>query len=331
MKNNDCFVVLSCRNGNLHPSAWELTGAARRLTKTTGGRVCGILLFEDTYDTSMFSGLPLDILYLCQTAALYDPQSCGDAIAQCVREYDPAVLLLPGTTFGRAIAPRVAVACRTGLTADCTELEWGEDGFLLQIRPAFGGDIMARIVTDHTRPQMATVRPGILPACEPCEGAMAEVVVRAQNSRSALSCMDIQPKATEKFKLSEQKIIVAAGRGVRSAEDLQSLQELADRLGGTLACSRALVEAGFLTHRHQIGLSGASIRADLLLTFGISGSVQFMAGARQAKKIIAVNSNPEARIFQFAHVPIVGDLYEIVPELLGQLDMEGDSLHGTAL
>lgn len=325
MTNRDRFAVLQCAGGDLHSTAWELIGAAQMLRQSEEERICGILLAEEGWNPEMLHGLPADCVYVIPTDNLFDPQICAAAITQCVKRLDPAIVLLPGTSFGRAIAPRIAVACRTGLTADCTELERDSRGYLVQIRPAFGGDIMARIVTECSRPQMATIRAGVMEPCEKREGYCPPTILCPPTEQGVLQLQWSKTRAAEQESLTEKKILVAAGRGVRRKEDLEPIQYLADLLGGTLACSRALVEQGFLPHEKQIGLSGASVRPDLLITFGISGSVQFMAGAGRAKKIIAVNHNPEARIFQFAHIPICGDLYEIIPEMIRILEQKGES------
>lgn len=320
MSRRDSFVVLQYANGTLHSTAWELIGAAHALRQSDDDRICGILLAEDGWDQNMLHGLPVDCVYVIPTNRLFDPQACAAAITRCVQQFAPDVLLLPGTSFGRAIAPRVAVACRTGLTADCTELERDEYGYLVQIRPAFGGDIMARIVTEHSRPQMATIRAGVMERCAERKGYVPPIVLCPKMEQGMLQLQNREIQVKQGELLTDKKILVAAGRGVRRKEDLEQIRHLTELLGGTLACSRALVEQGFLPYDRQIGLSGASVCPELLITFGISGSVQFMAGAGRAKKIIAVNSNPNARIFQFAHIPICGDLYEIVPEMIRMLE-----------
>lgn len=322
MSNRDSFVVLQCADGVLHSTAWELVGAAQALRQSEHDRICGILLAENGWDESILRGLPADCVYVIPTDGLFDPQMCAAAITQCIKQFDPDILLLPGTSFGRAIAPRIAVACRTGLTADCTELERDENGYLVQIRPAFGGDIMARIVTEYSRPQMATIRTGVMERCEERNGYVPQIVLCAQAEQGALKLQKRDGLTAQTDSLTEKKILVAVGRGIRRKEDLEQISHLTELLGGTMACSRALVEQGFLPHDRQIGLSGASVRPDLLITFGISGSVQFMAGAGRAKKIVAVNSNPDARIFQFAHIPICGDLYEIIPEMIRMLEQK---------
>lgn len=317
--NSDILVCLEAGENSLSPPSLEMIGKALELTKPCGGNVFGIVLGRSAERLERdLSGLPLEQVYFCPDCRLYDAQECAAAVAGCVRATDPSVLLIAGTGFGRSIAPRIAVACRTGLTADCTELKRTPDGGLIQIRPAFGGNIMAEIVTNHTRPQMATVRPGVMSPCERKGSRIPKITVLHAEKAGKVQLLEEQPFNVLPG-IAEQKVLVAAGRGVRKKEDLAMLEHLAERLGGSLACSRALVEKGLMPHEKQIGLSGAAVCPDLLLTFGISGSVQFQAGIRRAKTILAVNNDPEAKIFDIAHIPVCGDLYEIVPALLDKL------------
>lgn len=316
--NQDILVCLEANEDELHPSSLELLGKAVELTQPCGGSIYGIVMRDTRKLLNDLRGLPLQKVFVCRSCHTYDAQECAEAVVECVRQVDPSVLLIPGTCFGRSIAPRIAVACRTGLTADCTELERTGDGGLIQIRPAFGGNIMAKIVTDHTRPQMATVRPGVMLPCAREGDRMPELCTLSGESKGRVRLLDIQP-VKRAAGIAAQKVLVAAGRGVKKKEDLRMLNDLAERLGGSLACSRALVEKGFLPHEKQIGLSGATVCPDLLLTFAISGSVQFQAGIRRAKKIIAINCDPNAKIFDVAHIPICGDMYEILPKLIERL------------
>lgn len=321
--NTDILVCLEAGESSLHPSSLEMIGKALELTKPCNGKVFGIVLGQSAEQLAGdLNGLPLEQIYFCPKCRLYDAQECAAVVADCVRATDPSVLLIAGTGFGRSVAPRIAVACGTGLTADCTELKRMPDGGLIQIRPAFGGNIMAEIVTSHTRPQMATVRPGVMPPCERKGSRVPKITILHSEKTGKVQLLEEQPLHVLPG-IAEQKVLVAAGRGVRKKEDLALLEQLAEQLGGSLACSRALVEKGLLPHEKQIGLSGSTVCPDLLLTFGISGSVQFQAGIHRAKTVIAVNNDPEAKIFDIAHIPICGDLYEIVPALLDKLKNTG--------
>jgi len=325
--NQDILICLETGENGLHPSSLELVGKAFELAKPCGGNIYGVVLDGNAEKLREdLRGLPLKQVYICPACHTFDAQECAETVAQCVRQLDPSVLLIAGTCFGRAMAPRIAVACRTGLTADCTELERTPDGGLIQIRPAFGGDIMARIVTDHTRPQMATVRPGVMPPCEREGNQIPKLCTLNRETAGHICLLDVQPLKLVAG-IAEQKVLIAAGRGVKRKEDLMMLEHLAELMGGALACSRALVEKGFLPHEKQIGLSGATVHPDVLLTCGISGSVQFQAGIRRAKTIIAVNSDPDAKIFDLAHIPVLGDLYEIIPKLIDRLENEKNNVN----
>ncbi|WP_312693825.1 electron transfer flavoprotein subunit alpha/FixB family protein [Caproiciproducens sp.] len=329
--NQDILICLETGENGLHASSLELIGKALELAQPCGGSLYGVVMGGNAERLPEdLRGLPLQRVYIGQTCRTYDAQECAETVVECVRRIDPSVLLISGTCFGRSVAPRIAVACRTGLTADCTELERTPEGGLIQIRPAFGGDIMARIVTDHTRPQMATVRPGVMSSCVRQGDRMPELCALSRKTDGHIHLLDVQPLKLAAG-IAAQKVLVAAGRGVKRKEDLVMLEHLAQRMGGALACSRALVEKGLLPHEKQIGLSGATVSPDLLLTCGISGSVQFQAGIRRAKTIIAINSDPEAKIFDLAHIPVCGDLYEIVPKLIERLEKDGESVEEVSL
>lgn len=207
---------------------------------------------------------------------------------------------------------------KTGLTADCTILEMEENTDLSQIRPAFGGNIMAHIKTPNNRPQMATVRYKIMnaPEYQPEEtGTIIDELINPEKLASHVEVLDIVKKPKEKM-IENADVLVVAGRGVKKPEDLEMLQELADLLGGQIACTRPLVEAGVLPATTQIGLSGRTVRPKLIITCGVSGAVQFTAGMDHADTIVAINADASAPIFKVAHYGLVGDLYDVIPELI---------------
>jgi len=225
--------------------------------------------------------------------------------------------MVGATGIGRSLAPRVAARFRTGITADCTSLEMRDGTDLVQIRPAFGGNIMARIVTPNHRPQFCTVRYKVFSApatVDSPRGVIERIPVDTDLLRSNVLVTSVERKPPE-TDLSEAKIIVTAGRGLRSKADLALAEELAGIIGAQLACTRPLVECGWFDCKRQIGLSGRTVNADLIITLGVSGSVQFAAGMKGSGCIIAVNNDATAGIFDVAHYGFVGDLYEIVPAL----------------
>ena len=232
-----------------------------------------------------------------------------------IRQLHPDIALIGSTPQGRVLASHTAAMLRTGVTADCTELSLSEEGRLLQCRPAFGGNLMAQILT-KTAPQLAIVRPGALtPPNAATGGCPVWETPDTDVSSSAITVTNVT-SAPASSALSDAQAIIAVGRGFRKKEDLEQVRELADLLGASLACSRAVVEMGWLSPEHQIGLSGQSVAPQWLLTLGISGSIQFRSGIRGVKRLIAVNQNPEAPILQIADVPICGDVYRVVPALL---------------
>jgi electron transfer flavoprotein alpha subunit len=238
-----------------------------------------------------------------------------------VQNIKPTVILLGATPIGRQLAPRLAARLRTGLTADCTKLDINENTDLVQIRPAFGGNIMAQILTPNHRPQMATVRYKVMDAPERNEIESGEIIECMINS-SELECktqiLKIIEKEKEKF-IESADVLVVAGRGIKQSKDLHMLKELADLLGGQLACTRPLAEANWLEAKRQVGLSGRTVRPKLIITCGVAGSVQFVAGMNKSDNIIAINNDENAPIFKVANYCLTGDLYEIIPNLIDKI------------
>lgn len=315
------LVYLECYRGQIHRSGIELIGEASRLAKQTGSEVFVLGIGEDMERVrEELTGCPVKRAYLYETEDEYTPVWYEELALECIRELRPAIVLIGGTLEGRALAPRLAVAFQTGLTADCTSLEIGRDGGLIQTRPAFGGNVMASIVTPESRPQFATVRPQVVKAVEKSGKKNIDCVIRTVHNKdlNTIKILRTMPKEAVE-EISGQKLLVVAGRGVKKKEDLLMLRELAELLGGKMASSRALVEKGWISPGEQIGLSGNTVSPEYMITCGVSGTVQFMAGMRNTKNIIAVNTDPNARIFDIAHYPVCGDLYDIIPELIRKL------------
>jgi electron transfer flavoprotein alpha subunit len=239
----------------------------------------------------------------------------------CINKCLPTAVLIGATPLGRSLAPRVSTRFRTGLTADCTELQMRENTDLVQIRPAFGGNVMAQIITPDSRPQFATVRYKVMDRAEIIKGYKGEIVKCTVTPEMLQSRIEVvNSLLTEKKSgIEEAEIIVVAGRGFKSPSDLAMLKELADLLGAEMASSRPLVENGWVDKKQQIGLSGKTVKPKLIITFGVSGSIQFRAGMQSAECIIAVNNDKNAPIFDIAHYCVVGDLYEILPGILEQV------------
>lgn len=311
------LVYLECSGGQIHKSSIEMIGEASRLSSISDEKVYvfGIGESMDRVQEELL-GYPITKAWLYEGEDEYNPCIYEEVAAECVRRVKPAIVLIGGTYEGRTLAPRLAVTFRTGLTADCTMLEIGEAGELVQTRPAFGGNVMASIVTPDCRPQFATVRPGVMAPVEKAGDNQTQFIREDMTSLDSKVQITKIVSAKAEEDITKQDILVVAGRGVKKKEDLSMLRELAELLGGQLASSRALVEKGFTSPKEQIGLSGHTVAPSLMITCGVSGTVQFMAGMRQTRNIIAINTDPNAAIFEIAHYPVCGDLYEIVPELL---------------
>ena len=315
------LVYLECYKGHIHKAGIELIGEAYRLSRQTREEVYVLGIGEDMKRIQEeLTGYPIECAYLYETEDEYTPLWYEEIAAECIRRLKPAIVLIGGTLEGRSLAPRLAVAFRTGLTADCTALSIAEDGGLIQTRHAFGGNVMASIVTPERRPQFATVRPGVVEAIEKNnlkDTAYIRKTVQNKNIDIIRVLKSIPVEAQED--ITKQKVLVVAGRGVKKKEDLAMLRELAGLVGGNMASSRALVEKGWTKAAEQIGLSGNTVSPEYMITCGVSGTVQFMAGMRNTKNIIAINTDANARIFDIAHYPVCADLYDIVPELIQRL------------
>jgi caffeyl-CoA reductase-Etf complex subunit CarE len=250
---------------------------------------------------------------------IYQTELYTRAVVQIVREKKPEILLFGATSLGRDLAPRVANRLRTGLTADCTALEISaEEGILLQTRPAFGGNIMATIVCPDNRPQMATVRPGVMKKYPPDghrKGTRERFVVALEKKDFISRVLEIIAVTERHVHLEEARIIVAGGHGLKQAEGFKILEALAHELGAEIGATRAAVDAGWISVDHQIGQTGKTVRPDLYIACGISGAIQHLAGMSQAKHIIAINTDRKAPIVSASDVTFIGDLFQIVPLL----------------
>ena len=240
-----------------------------------------------------------------------------------INKIKPSSILVGATNVGRSLAPRVAARMHTGLTADCTSLEMMDTTDLVQIRPAFGGNIMARIMTPNNRPQFCTVRYKIFAKPERKEVAKDVTLMETTPSMlvSRAKIIDIEVKPTD-VDISEADILVQVGRGIKSKADLAMVEKLAGALNAQMACTRPLVENSWFDAKHQIGLSGRTVKPKLLICIGVSGAIQTVAGMKGSECIIAINSDPKAPIFDVANYGIVGDLYEVIPLLLKKLGKE---------
>lgn len=317
----DILVYLEYHHSKIHPISYQLIGKAFELAQKSGFVINGIVIGKNTHlCREQLKSYPLKKVFLYETEEYYKSDLYEKMFDDCIGKTKPSVVLVGGTPEGRSLAPRAAAAFRTGLTADCTELLMQDNTHMVQIRPAFGGNIMAQIVTKYSRPQFATVRYNVMEPAKPVFKDEIEFIPcnTKDNFKSRLEILKAVP--VEKIRgIAQQDTLVVAGKGVRKKEDLGMLEELAGLLDGELASTRGLVEKGWVAGNKQIGISGQTVKPKLLIACGVSGSVQFLAGMSGAENIIAINTDKEARIFSVAHYPIYGDLYEIIPGLIERL------------
>ena len=321
---NGICVYADASSGQIHRVTFELCGKAKELAKVTGHPVYALLIGHETAANAeklLHYGVDKVFTYDAPAFADFRIEPYTAAFCDFIEKIKPSSILVGATTLGRQLAPRVAARCRTGLTADCTVLEMKENTDLVQIRPAFGGNIMAQIVTPNTRPQFCTARYKVFTEPKPTEATAGEVVAMEVTEEMCRSSIEIL-RTTEKPKdidISEAEVIVAVGRGAASEGMRAAAEELAALLGGVVACSRPLVEGNIMDAKHQIGLSGRTVKPKLIFTLGISGAVQFAAGMKSSDCIVAINSDPAAPIFDVAHYCVVGDVNEIVPKLIQKI------------
>lgn len=307
--------------GEIHPVTMELIGKAKELAAVVNFPVyCVFIGYHITDKAKELLNYGVDEVFVYDYEELnhFRIEPYTAAFEDFVNKLKPSSLLVGATTIGRSLAPRVAARFRTGLTADCTVLEMKEDTDLVQIRPAFGGNIMAQIVCPNTRPQMATVRYKVMNApekqCEP-SGKITVCELDRAKLTSNIEVLKVTKKEVEE-NISDAEVIIAVGRALKSEKDMAMIQELAGLLDAQIAGTRPLVESGWINAKKQIGLSGRTVKPKLIITLGISGAVQFAAGMNSSERIFAINKDPNASIFNVAHYGIVGDMYEIVPQLI---------------
>jgi electron transfer flavoprotein alpha subunit len=323
-------VYTEHNKGEIHNVTLELIGKARELALVTGHPVYALMIGSDIKEKArklLHYGVDKVFVYDYPELADFKIDIYTNAFSDFIEKVKPSSIMVGATNLGRTLAPRVAARQRTGLTADCTRLEMKENSDLVQIRPAFGGNIMAQIVTPKHRPQFCTVRYKIFSAPAPLEHFTGDVVLMElspEQLQSVFSILSIEDKPRE-VDISEAEIIVAAGRGIKSKDDMALIEELTKLLGGVSACTRPLVENGWFDPKRQIGLSGRTVKPKLIITVGISGSVQFVAGMRNSDCIIAINQDENASIFDVAHYGLCGDLYEIIPQLIEMIREERDN------
>ena len=323
------WVFAEQRGGALAPVTAELLGEARRLAEPLGVKVAAVLLGQQVADMcENLLAAGAEKVYVAEHPLLQDflEETYAAALTELAQKYQPEIILAGATYLGRAFIPQVAAALKTGLTADCTAFAIDpEKRLLLQTRPAFGGNIMATIITPRTFPQMATARPGVFKPMTPTANPAGEVIrvelaVMNQQRRSRFVATVAEIK--ERIPLSAAEVIVAGGRGLKDGKNFKLLEELADLLGGAVGATRGAVDAGWIPYAHQIGQTGKTVSPKLYFAIGLSGASQHVVGMQSADVIVAINKDPQAPIFQVADVGLVGDLFEIVPALIQEIKKE---------
>ena len=316
------YVFIQQVEGVTAPVSFELLGKAKELAKALNTTVSAVLCGYNVASLADELGeYGADTVVLIDDPALseYTTEPYAQAMFGVIDYFKPEIVLYGATTIGRDLAPRVSARVHTGLTADCTRLEIDpETGRLLMTRPAFGGNLMATIICPDFRPQMATVRPGVMQRAERVEGRRARVLpfnLKIEHNDCFVEVLDVIKKMNEAVDISEAKILVSGGRGMGSKENFRMLYDLADALGGRVAASRAAVDAGWADKEMQVGQTGRTVRPKLYIAVGISGAIQHLAGMEESEVIIAINRDETAPIFNVADYGVVGDLGKVVPML----------------
>ena len=326
------FVFAQQVDNELNGIAFELIGKGKELAKDLGTEVTAMLLGSDIKGLAdELAAYGADKVIVVDDLELkdYRTEPYAHAISSIINEFKPEIVLVGATAIGRDLAPRVSARVKTGLTADCTVLEIGdfkgEPNQLLMTRPAFGGNTIATIACPETRPQMATVRPGVMQKNEKVEGAKANVVEFNPGftpDNKYVEILEVVKAVTDTVDIMDAKILVSGGRGVGSKENFKLLEDLAEALGGAVSCSRAVVDAGWLSKDLQVGQTGKTVRPQLYFAVGISGAIQHVAGMEESDIIIAINKDETAPIFDVADYGIVGDLNKILPSLTEKIKAE---------
>ena len=337
-RKGEVWVFAEQHNGHLEDTPIELMSKARHLADILGVQLAAAVLGDNVKELAeKMIHYGADKVYLAENPLLgaYQTNSYAKVMYDLVHKYEPQIVLYGATIAGRDLAPRIASSTKAGLTADCTDLQIGDHetvkdkkvhkNLLFQIRPAFGGNIVATIINLDRWPQMATVREGVMPTPEADTTRSGEIIeeeVTLSRQDLPLEILD-EHKRPKKVDLKASRIIVAGGAGVGSKDNFQLIWDLANCLGAAPAATRAAVDLGFIDHDHQVGQTGTTVRPSLYIAVGISGAIQHQAGMSQSQKIVAINNDPDAPIFGIAHYKIVGDLNEVVPIMIKSIKEKG--------
>lgn len=318
-------VYVEHSEGEIHPVTFELIGKARELASKINHPVYCVFVGNNIKDKCaplLSYGVDEVFVYDDEELDKFRIEPYAAAVENYISKIKPTIMLFGGTTIGRSLAPRLAARFKTGLTADCTILDVGENTDLDQIRPAFGGNIMAHINTPNHRPQFATVRYKIFNAPEKVENPSGKVTIcdiEKDKLKSNINVIETKVK-NKVVGIEEAEVVVVVSRAFKKAEDIKMAEKLAELIGGQVAGTRPTIEAGWIDPRKQIGLSGRTVKPKLIITCGVSGAVQFVAGMKSSDYIIAINQDENASIFDVAHLSLIGDIYEIIPKLIEKIE-----------
>ena len=322
------WVLVEQTDGQPAEVSWELLGIGSELARTLDVELCTVVIgdqVEDLCQESFTYGATRAYLINDPVFHTYRTEPYYKAICYLINKYKPEIMLIGATGLGRDLAGAVATELKTGLTADCTGLSIDDKRFLLQTRPAFGGNIMATILTEKTRPQMATVRPHVMPLPEKDTSRKGEIIHESIAIKEedivtkVLEVIDDQKRGAEAIDIAAADIIVSGGRGMQAKENFSILQELADELGGVVGSSRSAVEAGWMPVERQVGQTGKTVRPKIYIACGISGAIQHLVGMQDSDVIIAINRDRSAPIFEVATYGIEGDLFQVVPAITNRI------------
>lgn len=321
------WVYIEQRDGELQKVSLELLGKGRELSHQLDTKLSAVLMGCD------IGSIAQELIYYGADEVLvvddsllrnYITEPYTKVLSALIEERKPEIILIGATAIGRDLAPRVSARVYTGLTADCTSLEIEDESKnLLMTRPAFGGNIMATIICPDHRPQMSTVRPGVMIQLErdpSRQGEIIDIQSKLTNDDINIEILDIVKEKKQKQKIEEANVLVSGGRGLGKAEGVEILGQLAQTFNGMVSGSRAIVDAGWLARDYQVGQTGKTVRPDVYFACGISGAIQHIAGMEESEFIVAINKNPDAPILEIADVGIVGDLHKVIPALIDEIN-----------
>ncbi|OPJ55757.1 electron transfer flavoprotein subunit alpha/FixB family protein [Alkalithermobacter paradoxus] len=317
------WVFIEQRDGNLQKVGLELLGKGREIADKLGEELTAILVghnINDKKEELIYYGADNVIIVEDEKLNIYMTEPYTKVVSTLIKEKKPNVVLIGATAIGRDLAPRIAARVKTGLTADCTSIDVeDESNNILMTRPAFGGNIMATIICPDHRPQMSTVRPGVMQKLEKDEsrkGNVEEFSIEINDEDINVEILEVVREEKNKINIEDANVLVSAGRGIGKKENIDKLRELADTLGGVVSGSRAVVDAGWIDKNSQVGQTGKTVRPNLYIACGISGAIQHIAGMEESDFIVAINNNPNAPIFEVADVGIVADANQVVSSLI---------------